>query len=531
MIRLLRNPVAYILSMMMLFGSFAPALAQTPAASPVASPVAAAVPSYEDGECAYDLPDGMEQGKNAFCGWVTAPMYPDADRPETVRIPIIRFAATTDTPAADPLLILLGGPGQNMSAVLPAFDEQAAMWNYMLERQDVILFDQRGMGKSEPSLTCPIEKDMASGEANDIAVGFGLMNCSKQLQEQGIDLTAFTTTNNAADIEAIRVAMGYEQVNLYGISYGSKLALAALRDYPDSIRSTIIASPLPMEDNVFATQTIGFDHALKYVWDACAADEACAAANPDPAAALETATQNLKANPVKVQAANPMTGDAIELELNDIMFLQLVYMGVFVSPLTPYLPNLVTQTAQGDYQLLEELSAYLILGGGVSMGVLLTYFCQEEVAYSPQAETVAKETEAGIAPVLQSPSWVGLGDTMYPLCDMWKLDPSDPIENEPVVSDEPMLILTGSFDPITPASNAEPIAANFPNSQTVEFTAQGHDPASSAFGCSEDMITGYLNDPNAKVDGSCAIQDIEFAEPESPQGTPIATPVASPAGL
>lgn len=120
---------------------------------------------------------------------------------------------------------------------------------------------------------------------------------------------------------------------------------------------------------------------------------------------------------------------------------------------------------------------------------------------------------------------------MYPLCDMWKLDPSDPIENEPVVSDEPMLILTGSFDPITPASNAEPIAANFPNSQTVEFTAQGHDPASSAFGCSEDMITGYLNDPNAKVDGSCAIQDIEFAEPESPQGTPIATPVASPAGL
>lgn len=503
-----------------------PAMAQTPAASPIASPVAEA-PSYEEAECMYDLPTGLTDGENVICGWVTAPMYPDGSQTGTVTLPIIRILATTDTPEPDPLVILLGGPGQNMSAVLPLFGNEVPYWTFMLERQDVIMFDQRGMGLSTPTLACPFERIGDGGAPEtDTNIGFALMQCGAMLKAEGIDPAAFTTATNAADIESIRIAMGYEQVNLYGVSYGSKLALSAVRDYPDSIRSTIIASPLPLEQNPFADQTIGFDHALQQLWDACAGDPVCAEANPDPAGDFVRAVDRLKTDPITITASNPATGESIELLIDNYQFMQVLYLGVFVGDLVPLVPYLVTSVANGDDSILQMISPFLLADGGTSLGAMFTYFCQDEVPFSPATDTNQVINAANLGTPFTDGSWISLGDQAYTICRMWSFPAADEIESEAVVSDEPMLIFTGTFDPITPASSGEIVEANFPNSQWVNFAAQGHDPASLVPECSGPMMLGFLDDPTATVDAGCADAPVDFELPDF-----NATPEASPASL
>lgn len=426
-------------------------------------------------------------------------------------------------------MILLGGPGQNMSAVLPMFSEEYPAWDFMLERQDVILFDQRGFGLSQPTLACPFERitgDSGATEGNT-NIGFALMQCAIVLQQEGTDLSAFTTKNNGADIEAIRVAMDYDQVDLYGISYGSKLALSAIRDYPDSIRSTVIASPLPLESNVFSTQVIGFDESLDKLWADCAADAQCAADNPDPAGALLKAVDRLAEEPMNVHVDLPGWTGPTELPIDDFQFMQVLYLGVFVGPLTPIMPYLVTSVAAGDDSVLQTLAPMLAASGGLSLGGLFTYFCQDEVPFSAESETDEELANADLAAPIADGTFVGLGVQSYALCKIWKLAPADEIEAEAVFNDEPLLILTGRYDPITPPSNGEDVAASMPNSQLVEFAAQGHDPASNDPECGNPMITSFLNDPTAKVDGTCAADPIEFYTMEEIL-QPIATPVASP---
>lgn len=501
----------------------APVVAGTPVASPVAE-----TPTFRESDCMYDLPPGLT-ADDVLCGWVTAPMYPDGSKPGTVELPVIRIMATTDSPAPEPLMILLGGPGQNMSSVLPLFGDEAPIWRFMLERQDVILFDQRGMGKSMPTLACPFERTVGESGATEgnTAPGLAIVRCAADVQAEGTDLAAFTTANNAADIDAIRLAMGDEQVDLYGISYGSKLALSAIRDYPDSIRASIIASPLPLESNPFLDQTIGFDAALKQVWDACAADAQCAADNPDPAGAFVAAVDRLQQSPMRIPVVLPDSTHPTELSVDAFQFLQIVYLGVFVGPVVPVLPYLVTSVAAGDDTLLREMAPLLLMTGQLSLGALFTYFCQDEVPFSPQDETDAALEKANLVEPLAGPYWIDLGDQSYQICRMWKLQPADPVEDEAVKSDEPLLILTGAFDPITPPKNGEMIVANFPNGQLVEFAAQGHDPASNDPECANPIITSFLDDPSAPVDSACAADPVEFLSPEDLLA-PLATPIASP---
>lgn len=384
--------LTFILSVAVAFNAVLPAIAQTPQASPVASPVAES-PSYRESECMYDLPTGLLEGDDLVCGWVTAPMYPEGSGSGVVELPVIRIHATTDTPAAEPLVILLGGPGQNMSAVLPMFGDEMPLWRYMLDRQDVILFDQRGMGQSIPSLACGFEGTNVEG----IALGFGILRCGKEITARGINPAAFTTKSNAADIDAIRIAMGYDQVDLYGISYGTKLVLSFIRDYPDSVRASIIASPLPLEQNPFVDQAIGFDHALSLVWDACATDAVCAAANPDPANAFLDAVDLLARAPMQIQVIDPSSGSPIFLPIDGQMFMQIMYLGVFVGPLIPMLPYLVTTVAHGDSTVLEMTGPLLLTDGGLTLGALFTYFCQDETPFAPASSTRSEISAANLA--------------------------------------------------------------------------------------------------------------------------------------
>jgi hypothetical protein len=230
---------------------------------------------------------------------------------------------------------------------------------------------------------------------------------------------------------------------------------------------------------------------------------------------------------------DPVTGEVFRLPVDDFQFLQIMYLGVFVGQVTPVLPYLVTSVAQGDDSILQLMGPIFLMTGNLSLGALFTYFCQDEVPFSPETATNSAEAKTELAAPLAGDSWIALGDQVYQVCPLWKFPAADAIENEPVVSDEPVLVITGAYDPITPPQNGEIIAANFPNSQLVEFAAQGHDPASTDPECGNPIITAFLTDPTARVESACAAEPIEFLsweEIESQSSTPVATPVAAPAG-
>ncbi|MBC7871519.1 MAG: alpha/beta fold hydrolase, partial [Chitinophagaceae bacterium] len=192
------------------------------------------VPRFEESSCDYSTPAGVD----VTCGYVVVLEDHNNSEGETIRLALAILHSTSDTPLPDPIVSLTGGPGGSTLEYLPFTFRQ----NYraFLETRDFIMFDQRGVGLSEPSLDCPnlLERNYedaarlrSSQEAAQDDTD-AILDCQQTLIESGADLTIYTTAQNAADVADIRVALGYDDWNLFGVSYGTKLALTTMRDYP-----------------------------------------------------------------------------------------------------------------------------------------------------------------------------------------------------------------------------------------------------------------------------------------------------------
>jgi len=484
--------------------------------------------TFEAADCPFALPPFLEEGKTVSCGYVTVPEFHDDPEGGTIRLAVAILASTASTarnPADEPLILLNGGPGQPSEPVLPSFDPDVeGSLAGLLERQDVVLFDQRGTGYSEPDLYCAtdvpptpgggtdeediptpadVEGEVAGSFAEDAAA------CRETFDDQGIDLEAYTTAENAADVEDIRVALGYDQVDLLGISYGSRLALAVMRDFPDAVRSVVLASPLPPQIDQVAGQLIAFDAALTRVFDGCAADRACDRAYPNLEETFLTAIDTLEADPLPVTYEDLTTGEPVEIPIDGETFVSLVYFSVFVGPLLPIVAPLMATAEAGVPDVMEIILPFIAtFGSGFSTGLQLAVNCQDEVNFSSVEDAGALIAEAGVRPEIADGT--GLGDLdYYEACEALDVRPERQVENRAVESDIPTLILTGAYDPITPTLYGELALETLLNGTLVEFVNAGHDPLSTAGPCAVDIATAFLADPAAEVDASCA-DDLEI---------------------
>jgi len=198
-------------------------------------------PAIEWTPCWMELPDGFVEGEDIECGYLLVP----ENRAKPGNTPTIELAfaivyAPTEDVQPDPIIYLAGGPGGNAVADVESWLEIP----YLGDR-DLILLDQRGTGYSLPSLNCPEveagEEEVEAGEDN------GTEACRDRLIDEGVDLQAYNSAENAADVADLRVALEYDEWNLYGISYGTRLALTVMRDHPEGVRSVIIDSVYPPE--------------------------------------------------------------------------------------------------------------------------------------------------------------------------------------------------------------------------------------------------------------------------------------------
>lgn len=472
-------------------------------------------PTFEPTECWFEVPVDT----TVDCGYVTVPENRDKDvNTNTVRLAVAVMRSQSANPNPDPIIYLDGGPGGDTIDSLESFYLSAFGGIDENTNRDVIFFDQRGVGRSEPRLFCQdtidleydiLNEEITIEEEND-RYDEAVFTCRDRYLEQGIDLNSFNSSQNAADVNDIRIALGYDEVNLLGISYGSLLAQVIMRDFPDSTRSVILDAVVLPESLQFtlAGQIIGIDNALHGIFDACESDSICNSQYPNlEETLLEVASRwNTTPEPLIIATLNNAQ-DAIEntypaLASGDDLLGAITLM-LYSRGLIPLIPQMIYDVSQGNYNTLGIILGFrLEQGEGFSEVMMLSVICLEDGPYLN--EQLFQEVRASVSEVaLQYMPESSIPDSyLIDYCNRWVSGGSAPEVYSPIVSDIPTLLLSGEFDPVTPFEYAEQVAEDLSTSYSYWFPAFGHG-ASLAGGCPTDIASAFINNPNSEPDTSC----------------------------
>ncbi len=461
--------------------------------------------TFEETDCFFPVPSGYD----VDCGFVKVPesRNPElADNTNGIRIAVARISSFSDNPQPDPVIYLEGGPGAE-SLIFGEFYTQD--FSVFLEERDVILFDQRGIGFSEPALDCPelteldyelLDDDISAEEATDLY--FEVANrCRERFIDQGANLVAYNSAENAADVADIIEALDYEQVNLFGISYGTKLGLTIMRDHPGIVRSAILDSVYPPEVDGDELLAINADRAFDTLFAGCAASPACDERFPALETVFYETVDRLNENPELVTFFDFYTETERDILVSGDALVSILFGLMYATVEIPQLPEYIYAASEGNYDaFLDDAMFSLFYDQFFSIGAYYSYECYEESSFSDPAEV---EATLDLVPPPVFTVFSDGFEEYQDFCANWTggMRASD-VENQPVVSDIPTLVIAGEYDPITPPAFAEMVAENLSNSYYYEFPGVGH---SAWYGaeCAQNIGLQFVADPTSEPDASC----------------------------
>ncbi|MBE2192650.1 MAG: alpha/beta fold hydrolase [Anaerolinea sp.] len=470
------------------------------AASPLAaiSPIRAQgdAPKFEKVPC----PLESQPGRPVECGYLTVPENRKVNNGKTIRIFVLTLKS--EQPNALPLAYLAGGPGLSAAMAVEAWRYEDITLPY-----DFIMVDQRGTGFSEPNLNCPEMEGIGYPAPAD-----AVKSCKQRLLDRGIDLSAYNSAESAADVADLRVAMGYSEWNLYGLSYGTRLALTVLRDHPEGIRAVVLDSVYPPNVNAYETLGVVTINAFQKLWDSCAADTACNETFPNLDQIFLKVVNDLNTTPITVSGQSIETGEDIELVVTGDTIIDRLAFGMLDDATIPTIPGLLGLLAMGNYDFLplimginpraKGLPAQMDEEGDTSdsEGMRLAVECGEEFPFNSKDR--AAELLKNAPDVIREPM---LRRTLreFQECEAWGVTSMpDPIENEAVKSSVPTLILTGRFDTTTPIEWAELTSQTLPNSYLFVIPTMSH-VVTVTNTCVTEIFTSFLANPSQAPDSAC----------------------------
>lgn len=447
-----------------------------------------AITGFQPVACAYDIPPALTDLASVTCGLVSAPVDPEAPDGPTHTLSVVRVS--TDANAApDPIMFLSGGPGVGLDAYWGAVIGMIEGGLLDATGRDLILFDQRGVGLSTPSLSCRQEAG-ASQTLPSLNVN---RSCSARLSSAGVDLSAYTTQTNAADIHAIRRAMGYAEINLYGHSYGSRLALAVMRYYPQGVRSVMLEGVFPPNARFIALPRY-VEGALQRVFDACRADADCTAAYGDLDALFAETYAQLKND----RNVGPFDHTTL---VRGIYYL----LQGSRADQPSIIPAFIAAAQSGDQRIMEQ--AFEIVSGEippreiVSEGMQTLINCADEAPFLTEANLAA--LNEGVRQEIADVFTNSVRYQFIEQCANWPHVKLDPAHYEGVVSDVPTLIVNGTFDQVTALENAELAASTLTNATLIPFPGYGHWPLGRGNRCAIGIYAAFLKAPGTPVDAAC----------------------------
>jgi pimeloyl-ACP methyl ester carboxylesterase len=479
-------------------------------AVPTPTATAPGAARFQQSTCPFPLESGFHDGGNVRCGALLVPE--DRTNPTGARISVAAaiFKTPAANPAPDPIIFLQGGPGGRLiEDFAPLIMRHTLDLAGQFGNHDVILIDQRGTGYSRPSLQCDevvrleflTDRNISVQQAVD-EQNKALAACHDRLTGAGVNLAAYTTASDAGDVHDLIAALGYKQVDLYGVSYGTRLALEIMRAYPAGVRSVVLDSTVPAQSHLLTSIPADMRRVFGTLFAGCAADAACNAKYPGLESTFYALVTRLNGQPVTFKTTDLNTNKTYTVVFKGDDLVNLLFQGFYAAQLIPLLPAMIDQANRGDFNhLVSLLYGGLVFDTSVSWGVYFSVECAEDVSYATaDAVDAAAQT---LPAAIRDGQRISL-EGEIPACTAWNVGRAPASEGQPVASDIPALILEGEYDPVTPPANGDLAAQTLSHSYHYLFPATGHavllfNPSD----CPTTVALAFWKNPAVKPDGAC----------------------------
>ncbi len=390
---------------------------------------------------------------------------------------------------ADPLFLLAGGPGQGAQTFAPLLEP---FFREVLRRRDIVLVDQRGTGDSSP-LACASPADELAGLAGGAILETDVAACRAKLDA---DVRFYASEPAMRDLDQVRAALGYERINLWGGSYGTRAALVYARLFPSRVRTVVLDGAAPFELRFPLSMAADSQRALDRLLAACAAEAACRAAYPRLSPDLDELLAHLAKRPARVSVRHPRTGIAQTVEIGRDAFAAGLRGGLYSPGQQSLLPLVIERATQGDFEpwATMQLATAAWSRDTMALGVTLSVLCTEDLSRVREAEIESASARSFLG-TLEMEGW-------RQWCGAWPAGELDPrlLEAPPVAV--PALVLSGDLDPVTPPRWGEVMARHFTPHRHLVVPGAGHNVSFS--GCLPELIAEFIARGSADgLDAAC----------------------------
>jgi len=450
----------------------------------------AACQSPENNHCPFPY---SQHSTNDRCGYLKVPQNPQDPNGPTLNLAYLVIGADGNDKKEDPIIFLQGGPG---GITLPLADNFAQL--NLDKNRDFILFDQRGTGFSDAFCTDlgqqlleVLGRDLSTEDETQL-LKQKTAACLQNMASENIKASNFSTTNNIADLEALRKHLGYKKWNLLGGSYGTRVALSYMEKHPESIRSTMLLSVFPPHLRFYDKIVSNFNNAIEQVFSLCKADTNCHKKYPNLKADFLKLLKHLENEPFTFETAE---GSFI---LNKQDFLLLVHQMMYSKVTFVQIPSLIQSILKGkDKELETTVNNFNQRINFINLAVYWAVMATDEGNYNNRerfSNDLAQypELNPGLSLFQSDPTIIA----------EWQQQNSRLKNNSrvPVSSKIPTLLVSGAFDPITPPTYAKSAAKTLENAQQIIFEYEGHTPFNACF---FEIANEFLENPSSPINNNC----------------------------
>ena len=466
------------------------------------SALAAPLPRLERDRCAFRPP----RGDKLECYTLVVAENRSNPKSQELRLKVVVLKAKRPL-SADPVLYLAGGPGDApLVASTSGADPLAEgdWWNdtaVVRRRRDVVIVSQRGAGGASPNLDCFEPRTSEPARVRRRAVTEAqereiLLRCRADFDRRKIDLAMYTTPALADDVADLAATMQLKQVNLYGISYGTRWALEVMRRYPGIVRSAVLDAVYPPQINGEQNEPGIVRGVFEQLFADCAADKACRDRNPDLAANVRAALTEAERVPLELTLALEDGPQPVKLDGSKLLLVLLHMMRQGEAALVP---EAVTALKRGDKRLVKQFAEDLEEDDGGLLetnaqqfgGLFNTIECRETWAGVDQAARERAIQSGGIYSLTAQLS------KLPAFCPVWRVPVAPAAERKPVTAATPVLLMSGGYDWLTPAAWGREAAKHLPEARHVIFRAQGHG-VSSQDQCAARLRDEFFDAPDPR---------------------------------
>jgi pimeloyl-ACP methyl ester carboxylesterase len=429
----------------------------------------------------------------AECGSLSVPEDPAHPEGRHIGLAIARVAAISRRKQPDPLFVLAGGPGQSAREF---YTTVAGAFARILRERDIVLVDQRGTGGSN-RLDCA-EGDDFTGRATQAEVVAATRQCLAALKPRA-DVAFYTTSLAVTDLERVRAALGYERINLYGASYGTRVAQQYLRHYPGRTRSVILDGVVPVELALGFTSALDAERSLGDILARCRGEEACRGRFGDPVKDYRAVRRALSEGVALVSVPDPSTGLSRQVEFSSDSLAAVLRLGSYSADYAALLPLMLHAGADNDFgplaaqYLLVQRSVVDALAGGMHNSVV----CAEDVPFFDRS--TVDSARLALATTYLGTSQL---DGLQTICGIWPRGPVDADLHAPLESAVPALLLSGSDDPVTSPAFADEALRSFAQGLSLVLEGFGHGQLTAP--CVDRLMEQFVASAStALLDASC----------------------------